>query len=124
MVFRLPTFNLIGAVWHDPFGTLGPPDDTFTCNLALGRRVAEVQESLSGGNPYTSAMWLLTPPGVDLRCAVQAITFSDAVEVPFGSGRFYAVVWVDDAGKGFPNEHRVAGLRASNSYGSWPVPMP
>jgi hypothetical protein len=46
------------------------------------------------------------------------------VEVPAGSGRYYEVVQVDDAGKGFPNEHRIAGLIATVDLGMWPVPYP
>jgi hypothetical protein len=67
-------------------------------------------------------MFLLLPPGTDIRSGV--LGTADDVEVPAGSGRFYEVEFVDDVGKGFANEYRVALLIQTTAWGAWPLPYP
>lgn len=47
--------------------------------------------------------------------------FNDLIECPQGSGRFYEVLFVDDVGKGFANEHRIALV---SKVLPWPIPTP
>ncbi len=128
MAFTLPTFNLTANVWH--YGTwfgqfpliIPPPDATIICNLALGRRVP--------ASNVIDRMWLLCPAFTDIRDDEKGrgVYRGDMIEVPAGSGRFYFLVFSDDAGKGFANEHRWATL--STDIGIypqiplWPVPYP
>jgi hypothetical protein len=70
-------------------------------------------------------MVLLLPKGTDVRDELNA-TGRDGVECPAGSGRFYEVIFVDDIGKGFPNEHRGATMEKTFGPGptEWPTPIP
>lgn len=134
--FSLPTFILPVDVYSGPFlfrvfrfQTLG--------NLALGRRAYPtdvVAGSPSVGSWVPQTVPLLLPKLTDVRDRSVTPT-PDMVEVPSGSGRWYVVVSVEDAGKGFANEHRVAYLlKASSAYGGvsamdfagmvWPSPIP
>lgn len=112
VAYVLPTFNLFCNIWHPPVVVppVGPPTLTVMCNLALGRRTAED----AVGPPL--GMWLLLPALTDIRVG-------SVCEVPALSGRWYKVIGVDDAGKGFANEHRV-GLLDSGSNLAWAVPYP
>src|SRR5262249_19000236 len=71
---------------------------TSECNLALGKRVlnplgyAVPTDSYNGY--YGPFAQLLLPALTDIRDASQG--WSDLVEVPSGSGRWYAVTGVDD----------------------------
>lgn len=128
MAFRLPTFNLRCNISVSPLGTSpGVPTPPYRitdqlCQLTYGSRVNVVS---TGGTTdrgvLVQCMNLLLPPLVDIR-ALQNGPNLDMVEVPSGSGRWYSVVFVDDIGKGFSNEHRTASLYAFN--GSWPTPSP
>lgn len=84
-------------------------------------------------NTFQMLMELLLPAGTDVRAPWNAGK-PDLVECPAGSGRFYAVAWVDDIGKNFPNEHRIAWLVYFSAFvppggstgfpASSPVPLP
>jgi hypothetical protein len=50
------------------------------------------------------------------------VSSADTVEVPAGSGRYYAILAVDDVARGFENEYRLA--LAEPAYNLWPVPIP
>lgn len=131
MSFSPPVFNLSCDIYRGPWLTksfaLASP-----CNLAYGRRITiefanESAEVLAGCN----MMQVLLPAGVDVRSLVNAPA-NDIIECPIGSGRWYGVVGVDDAGKGFDNEHRIAQVIqiGENFSGTlypgliWPAPMP
>lgn len=94
-----PRTNQVPAVWR----LLNVP-----CVLAYGRRVAVAplgvlnSQAFSGGGST-----LLLPKLTDVR-GQQDNTSWDMVECPPGTNRFYSVCHVDDVGKGFANEHRVA----------------
>jgi hypothetical protein len=76
------------------------------------------------GLTFGGSMQLLLPPLTDIRDNL-CLTGSDAVEVPLGSGRWYLVVFVDDFGKGFANEHRGAMIvKPPSGAPLWPSPIP
>jgi len=134
MAISLPNFILDCDIYTGPWATkvfrLSSP-----CNLAFGRRINGPSISgdfIPGGN-VVILMDLLLPPLTDVRCCMQSTPpVLDIVEVPAGSGRWYGVAAVDDSGKGFPNEHRIAvitpvfdGLTSGDFSGLfWPTPMP
>lgn len=106
-----------GAVTIPP---LIPPSLTFTGNLAWNKRVAVPSTGGTGslGIPLFT-MTLLVLAGTDIR-GRDSSSGPDIVEVPAASGRYYEVVYVDDLGKGFANEHRGALLLARQR----PTPLP
>lgn len=118
MSFTLPNFNLSCSIWRNPTHAIppgGPPDVVSLCNLAYGKRT-DVWSGAGVGGAY-----LLLPALTDIRGGVGPTSDFDTVEVPNATGRFYFVVFVEDAGKGFPNEHRVAILQQQPP---WPFPTP
>jgi hypothetical protein len=125
MAFILPAFNLSVNIWRSSAGQppVGAPDVVTIGNLAMGRRVqvGSIGGTTSLGVPFYG-MSLLVPALTDVR-ADPYFTSADTVEVPAGSGRWYYVVFVDDIGKGFANEHRAAQL-VQYLRPTWPVPTP
>lgn len=120
-MYTLPTFNLTVAIYSH--GTLPPvpPRLTSLCNLALGRRMNNVATGgTSSAGVLVNVMWLLLPALTDIRGPVDPVG-PDVVDCPAGSGRLYGVTFVDDSGKGFGNEHRVAILQ---QLSPWPSPVP
>lgn len=81
-----------------------------------GRRT---NQSSTGGTSevgvLVQGMNLLLPSLTDVR-GPQDVDGEDVVECPQGSGRFYRVTFVDDIGKGYPNEHRTATLLAAQNW--------
>lgn len=120
MAFRLPTFNLAVSIWHEGSNTDDPPDVECMGNLAYGKRVNTITDGGTGFYHQSQGVYLLVPAGTDVRDNIRSAA-QDVVEVPASSGRFYRVLYVEDAGKGFPNEHRVATLFPD---GGWPTPYP
>jgi hypothetical protein len=121
MAFNVPTFNLTVNVFRAGNPPPGIPDLVSPCNLAFGRRVSSYQGVIAV--PNEPVMSLLLPPGTDVRGPAAAAP-DVAVEVPAGSGRYYTVLGLDDSGKGFPNEHRVAIIAWTSAFGNWPTPLP
>lgn len=148
MGYRLPTFNLAVGAWR--FGNdvqLNPPDVVTAGNLVGGHHglvppvivalntVANMKIEAKATIYFST---LLLPKGADVRPYMNgpAANWGDCVEVPAGSGRFYAVMHVDDIGRGFPNEHRFALVTPLYGYltaaavlsgwnaPAWPVPIP
>ena len=120
MGYTLPVFNLTCNIWRNGIAVTNPPAVISSCNLALGRRVGQVQGLVALGGDGQGAMWLLLPIGTDIQDVKNGIG-PDRVEVPAGSGRYYNSVWVDDIGAGFANEHRFAELIG---VATWPLPFP
>jgi hypothetical protein len=119
MTFTLPTFNLPVDIYT--FGTYpGIPRIVTVGNLSPGRRVSTQYWDWQAANQPGLFMVLLLPAGTDIRGFNDGVGI-DTVDCPSGSGRIYAVVMVDDAGKGFPNEHRFALLQQLTP---WPTPIP
>jgi hypothetical protein len=121
MGFKLPTFNLECFIWRAGGGPGNPIDVHSNGNLCLGRRVYTTSDAITPSG-FVRALnpILLLPKLTDVRDSSMS-GGPDVVEVPGGSGRVYNVQFVEDAGKGFSNEHRVAVL-------SWaagkPAPLP
>lgn len=118
-VYGLPAFPIMVGI-RSSGSTVGAPRVTVEANLAYGKRVMTQywDWSLSGENAVFAN--LLLPALTDIR-DYSSTTGSDSVECPVGSGRFYLVDYVDDLGKGFPNEHRFALME---KLIPWPTPIP
>jgi len=125
MSFSVPTFNLTINIWRFSANiNTDPPDVITTGNLAWGRRGATpVTGGTSSRGFIVAAPVLLLPAGTDIRSGEKG-TFGqeDKVECPAGSGRTYYVNYVEDIGKGFPNEHRGAIIIPFDT--PWPTPYP
>lgn len=131
MSFTVPEFPLVCNLFRGPWtarALASSPD----CNLAWGRRVGQIEIGLTPfGDAGGNVMQLLLPKGTDVRTVLNAVT-NDVVEVPAGSGRWYGVAGVDDVGKGFANEYRLAIIvqicealdPAAYPGLFWPVPIP
>lgn len=120
MSYSVPTFNLTCNFYTANAPPPGAARASSLCNLALGKRV-----SLGYDPRGALVMALLLPKGTDVRGPLQATPVPDFVEVPAGTGRFYIVENVDDIGRGFSNEHRVAFIRAVTiGLIVWPTPIP
>lgn len=121
MPFSVPNFNLSCNVWRAGHAPPAAPDVTFPCNLAFGRRTASYQGVIT--TPNEPILSLLLPPSTDLR-GPQCASPDACIEVPAGSQRYYTCVGLDDSGKGWPNEHRVALISWTSAFGAWPSPIP
>lgn len=130
MPFRVPAMPLLCDIWTGPWlGRIFRLGDV-PCGLAVGRRVT-TGAYISLGSAYGPQMSLLVAAGTDVRDSGNATGY-DMIEVPAASGRWYAVGYVDDAAKGFPNEFRFANLFKACEANSpptwpgldWPTPIP
>lgn len=115
-----PTLNLICNVWYNQFGhpLLGPPPTL--ANVPCQLRVGE----LVGPSPPAAArqVWICFAAGTDIAANPRGLfPIGDLIELPAGTGRYYRVDWVEDVGRGFPNQYRVA---ESHQDPPWPVPTP
>ena len=123
MAFVLPTFNMTCDIYTFPYNFAAAPRIAAQiCQLRAPN--ATSPQMASGLLAFTNAMMLLLPPATDIRdiyCA--PINSADAVVIPTGTTCRYQVMWVNDIGKGFPNEHRFAIIAKINT-GPWPVPIP
>ena len=132
MSFTVPTFPLTCNVWDGPNPPVGPPRLSPDCNLAIGRRIFPGQSGFDNFSATEGTPQLLVPALTDIRDAsCVPAAGGDVIEVPAGTGRFYYVIYVDDVGKGFLNEHRLALLSKACSANfshfagvDWPVPIP
>jgi len=123
MPFVLPTFNITCNIYTWPFA-LGNVPRIADQPCQLRAPAANNGGFGSGLLAVTQIIQLLLPPGTDIRDSWSApINASDIVEVPAGSGCHYQVMWVNDIGKGFSNEHRYATLAKTTAV-PWPVPIP
>lgn len=123
MAFVLPTFNLTCNIFTNPY-TPGDPPRIADQICQLRAPAANNGGFGSGLLAVTQIIQLLLPPGTDIRDTYCTPTSrADFVEAPAGSGCFYQVMWVNDIGKGFANEHRYATL-AKTAIVPWPVPIP
>lgn len=123
MAFVQPQFNITCNIYTWPFA-LGNAPRTADQQCQLRAPAANNGGFGSGLLAVTQIIQLLLPAGTDIRdiyCA--PINAADIIEVPAGSGCHYQVMWVNDIGKGFPNEHRYATL-AKTAAVPWPVPIP
>lgn len=123
MAFTLPNFNLSVDIWRAGLNpATDPPSLTVMANLAWGRRGASPSTGGTGSaGVVTLAEILLLPALTDVRSDEKCGGGDDSVEAPSGTGRIYKVIYVDDIGKGFANEHRGCILKAVTG---WPAPIP
>jgi hypothetical protein len=142
MAFNTPTFNLTVNLWSATLVT-NPPTMSFLACLSPGRRTMLLAPSTLTNPVYVQVpTWgptseLMCPKGTDIRGA-QNSGMTNVVECPAGSARYYLVLFVEDVGKGFPNEYRLALLKQCDFgtvaltdfqavFGTvppWPVPTP
>lgn len=122
MTFIVPEMPLSVNIWTEDSGPPAPPRLTCAGNLAFGRRVSFFTDLGNASTAILGQMVLLVPAGTDIRDA-STTSDSDVIEVPAGSSRIYIVVYVDDMGKGFPNEHRFAIIQKHPEF-VWPIPIP
>jgi len=112
MSFTLPTFPLAVNIYRLASRPPGAPAVITVGNLCAGTRVqAALANVLAAtiGTEYVAEVfaYLLLPQATDVR-GMNSVAGHDWIEVPAGTGTYWAVGWVYDAGKGFANEHRVA----------------
>lgn len=120
MSFSIPAMPLPVWVWRYLNGPPNPPDMVTVGNLAYGKRVTLVNGNFSAGLFDPVLAYLLVPAGTDIRDRLSLNT-PDLLAVPGGTARLYIAEYVDDLGKGFPNEHRFV-LMAKQL--GWPFPYP
>ena len=120
MTYKLPVFVLAVNIWRAGNPQTNVPDVACVGNLAYGKRISVPWAADPVIDDNTGSMWLLVPWGTDIRGSISS-TGSDVVEVPASSGRVYTVLWVDDAGSGFANQHRFAEIRMLSAT---PTPLP
>ena len=120
MAYQLPVFNLVGNIWRNANPVSNPPDVVSLCNLCIGRRGYQSVRGTPLFSTDRASMYALWPAGTDIRDNFSSTGF-DRAEIPAESGRLYTVMWVDDAGGGFANEHRVCQLVKDTT---WPTPFP
>ena len=120
MSFAVPTFNLLTNIWHSTTNPPAAPSLVVDANLQYARHdKVEIFNGQAG-----SVMYLLTPKLTDIRGVWEGIP-SDIVECPAGTSRFYFVLQVDDVGKGFPNEYRIAIMeQITDTLGQFGIPFP
>lgn len=131
MPYTIPEMPLDVAIYRGPWATKTYVE-TVKGNLAVGRRT-NGSFFYPDDRPYNYgyAPILLLPFQTDIR-DTSCQYYSDIVEVPEGTGRWYSVVVVDDYGKGFANEHRFACIAKINETNNdvdypgvwWPAPIP
>jgi len=130
--YNLPVFNLRCFIYTRMRGTSQDvlptvPRLESPCNLAYGRRVNapnplfNVLVDVSYAVPIVT---LLLPRGTDIRSADTRLLLqsNDFVLIADTGARWYVVIGVEDAGLGFPNEHRVAMLLPLLRYRVYPMP--
>ncbi len=119
-VFSLPQFNLPAWIWHAPGAAIPNPPIVFPDVTVLCVIVVRSYVYMSG---FNNPSCILFPKLTDVRdgTCVTNHGWPDVIEDPTSSGRFYQVVNVEDSGKGFANEHRVAAVV---KYPPWPDPIP
>jgi hypothetical protein len=119
--YVLPTFNLDVGVWRHGTAPPAVPAVRLSGNLSPGEITgAGALESVPMMPGYQVPMFLRVAAGSYIGDG-KAAGGADNVEIPFGSGRTYDVVFVDDIACGFANEHRLAVLLGKSP---WPTPFP
>jgi len=125
MAYKVPTFNSFANVWHGQTtqaNPVGAPDLLVQCQLRwCGRGPTEALRP--NDQAWQQGWQILFPKLTDIRDVYNAALFDrwDTIEAPAGSGRYYGVQNVDDVGKGFTNEYRIAYV---HKIGVWPTPIP
>jgi hypothetical protein len=121
MAYTIPVMVLQCNIGFNLSSGATPRLSDVACNLMRGRSIPVVR---SGTTLLSSneSMHIALPKLTDVRGPQDMGGDPDQIECPAGTGRFYNVWFVDDVGKGFPNEYRIAGVVAT--IGSWTPPYP
>ncbi len=126
--YVLPKFPLAVKIFTGTMiGTVGALRITTVGQLVFPEHNTFYDNTLPNNIVINLAMKLLLPKQTDLRCPKQGnLSFSDWVEVPALSGRYYMVCDFDDKWKGFTTEHRIAYIRWVFGVAPqiWPIPTP
>lgn len=118
MAFVVPQMPLSVNVWSnydqsvDPVPPVIAPSFNVPGNLAMGRR--EFQDE--SGSGYT--MYALFPAGTIINDGQVVSPNEDLVEIPAGTGRYYTVMYADNVGMGFANEHVMAVIMKALAFPS------
>lgn len=126
MPFAAPVFNLSVKIWRSTNAVTNPADVTTSGNLTPGSRNTFVNNPPSSAATSFNVTYLALPKLTDIRGLLNALR-GDTVEAPAGSGRYYICQFVEDVGKGFPNEYRRAVLWQNHTVAFapiWPLPTP
>ena len=131
MSFTLPTFNLVCDIYTGPRLTMVLRQSGVPCNLAIGRRMQLWSDGYQTNTSGGASPCLLVPAGTDVRDNGNASGY-DVIDCPAGSGRYYAVISVDDMSKGFPTEYRLVAMAKAVRFNDptefaglfWPTPIP
>lgn len=124
MAFRVPTFPLTVNIWRYGNAVANPADVVSPGSISPGRRSTEQVTPVYSNVAFSAAARLiytelqqpitelLLPKLTDVQPWGLNATApnGDCVEAPAGSGRFYVVIGVEDVGKGFSNEYRLAWM--------------
>jgi hypothetical protein len=110
MPHKTPQFPLACKIIHDPLGPLPHAPVTTVCQLrSMSGYWGLFPTAIGGGNNATCIMYF--PKGTDVRDLTDVSAGgADAIEMPPGSGSLYAVQYVADEARGFPNEFRWAAV--------------
>jgi hypothetical protein len=120
MPYVIPQFPMMCQVYTG--GVVLPVNLRLTvpCNLAYGKRVWTQYWDWGTSGENAVFTCVLFPALSDVR-DYSSSSGRDALVLPAGSGRAYIVDFVDDLGKGFPNEHRFC---LCEKLIPWPTPIP
>lgn len=116
-----PVFNLLCNVWYNQGAVIPVMPAKTIANLGCQLRTGElISRNLLG---ISTIVYLAVPKLTDLAGNPfrPGIGIGDLIECPAGSLRYYRLDWVDDVGKGFVNEYRVAAM---TKMLPWPFPTP
>ena len=119
MAASLPNFNLLCRIWHQTNVALQPDADNIPCQLYMP------EPSLWSVQQGTTNLWQMLmigrfPKGTAIWGA-RGGNYSNVVEIPRQTGRYYYVNFVDSCHRGFPNEYLAALLIQGTG---WPTPAP
>lgn len=120
MSFSLPTFNLSVEIFAQPSTGVFVSRGVTLGNLTPGKRIINNLQPADLFAGRASVSFLLLPPLTNIQDGRNPHPV-DWVEVPLGSGAFYAVIAVWDVAKGFTNEYREAAIIPA---GAFPEPYP
>lgn len=121
------TAPIVVNIWRYASPPPAAPVSTTAANLMMGLRRSNITliESVAA---FSSFLYLCVAKGYDIRGWWDG-SGGDYVEAPAGTNRYYQVMAVDDVGKGFSNEYRIAFMQQVTQpfalFGiPFPVPLP
>lgn len=104
---KLPTMNLFCNVWWGVPGPFVPPFGPPNL-VGIPCQLEFPQHSFIPANVPAWNMYIKLPKLTNVMAPRNVPPGYDMIECPAGSARYYLTVMVDDVGKGFTNEYRMA----------------